>query len=489
MIEGNMNKVPKVRLASVYANRDAARLDDFMNLITGLGTASRDKRLSSNVTWASRLTQPQLEEWYAGDSMFARIIDTLPDDMTREGIVVATGDSALDRELGEFLRELDLMDQLAWAMKLARLYGGSAMLIGANDGRRPDEELDVESVLSLDYLTVLDRWSIVPTTDVYDDPMKPKFGKPRTYRIQPVTGYTQSSGVLVHESRLVRFDGVKLPDRLALRNQGWGDPIGNRLYNAIRNYHVVHDSAATIVHDFTQGVYTFKGLAELLAAGPEGIAAVKTRLTELDMSKSIVRALVLDEDEDYKKLSTVVSGLKDLIEAAERRLTAESSMPHTRLLGESPGASLGEGGQAQDRQWYDHVASKQEVSLRTPIEKVVRVALAAKKGPAGGAVPPEWSLAFNPLWQMTEAEAVEVRYKQAQTDKVYVDMGGLTPDEAVMSRFGGSSYSTETTLDMELRDSIGRLPDEAGDESASPGGDGARLGERQEPPEEDEPAQ
>ena len=60
-------------------------------------------------------------------------------------------------------------------------------------------------------------------------------------------------------------------------------------------------------------------------------------------------------------------------------------------------------------------------------------------------------MAFNPLWQMTEAERVDIRLKQSQADVAYINAQVLTPEEVASSRFGGDAYSIETKLDLEAR--------------------------------------
>jgi hypothetical protein len=73
----------------------------------------------------------------------------------------------------------------------------------------------------------------------------------------------------------------------------------------------------------------------------------------------------------------------------------------------------------------------------------------AKDGPTGGKPLEGWSIAFNPLLEQTEAEKIANRSSQAQTDSVYLQAGVLVPEEVRKSRFGGASFSFETTLNDE----------------------------------------
>ncbi|MNS80563.1 hypothetical protein D3C72_1142450 [compost metagenome] len=187
-----------------------------------------------------------------------------------------------------------------------------------------------------------------------------------------------------------------------------------------------------------------------------GAEALTIRMRNLDQSRSLVRALVMDEDEEFSKLSTNVSGLDKLLTSTERRLTAESGMPHTKLLGESPGASLGEGGTDQERNWYDFVATRQDKILRRPVRDLVELLMLETIK----TIPDEWALVFKSLWQLDDKEAAELRRIQSETDERYFRIGSLHAEEIARNRFRAEGYSTETTLDEKLRGELDEDPAE-----------------------------
>jgi phage-related protein (TIGR01555 family) len=263
--------------------------------------------------------------------------------------------------------------------------------------------------------------------------------------------------MVVHESRILRFDGVKLPDRLTLQNNGWGDSILNRLYDGIRAYATVHGTVPGILQDFVQAIYKIAGLKEMLAQGND--KAVMDRLQIVNLTRSIYRAVVLDENETWDRQTTTTTGLPDLIDRTERRLVAESGFPHTKLLGESPGASLGEGGGSEAKDWYDLIAAMQEERHREPLTYLLTLIMSATKGPTGGKVPTGWSFTFRSLWQLDEKEQAQIRKLQAETDMAYIGSGVLSAGEVAASRFGGDAYSTETALDQTTRDALAKASD------------------------------
>ena len=120
----------------------------------------------------------------------------------------------------------------------------------------------------------------------------------------------------------------------------------------------------------------------------------------------------------------------------------------TILMGRSPGG-LNATGDAEIRIYYDGIADSQDADMLDPLNRLMNLAMLAKEGPTGGIVEEDWFIEFNPLWQPTEAETVETRNKQADTDVNYISSGVVTPEEIAISRFGGEEYSIETEIDEE----------------------------------------
>ena len=60
---------------------------------------------------------------------------------------------------------------------------------------------------------------------------------------------------------------------------------------------------------------------------------------------------------------------------------------------------------------------------------------------------------FVPLWQNTEEQEANIRRTVAETDAIYINNGVLEPSEIALSRFGGSSWSMDTEIDVEDRKS------------------------------------
>lgn len=425
-----------------------ARLDGWLNLITGLGARGKDKRTAAESLWL-RHDELFFEHLYASDGMAARIVDLLPEEALRKdwcysGVEKPKSDAYVAR-----LNELDAKAKLREAWKQARQYGGSAIVyfskgtVGMNEPMRDNEEVMA--------LQVLNRFELQADASSIDmNPLSPTFRQPTLYRLNVAqTGGTDLNLLVVHVSRLELFHGAKLPRRLYVENGYWHDSVLTRPFNVIRNYQTSHDSSAAILQDFNVGVFKMRNLAELVAAGKE--EQIRERVELANYSKSVIRSLIIDESETYEEKSRTVTGMPELLKAAGTNLVAQTDVPHTKLLGESPEGSNATGN-STTTSWYDYVDSQRKEYLTPKLLNLTR-----KLNPG---TPKVLGIDYESLWQLDDNEEADVRLKVAQADAVYLDRGVLDPAEVAVSRFGGDKYSMETELDLTARPAADRKPEE-----------------------------
>jgi hypothetical protein len=96
----------------------------------------------------------------------------------------------------------------------------------------------------------------------------------------------------------------------------------------------------------------------------------------------------------------------------------------------------------------------QEVYCRTAVTEVFQYILVSREGPARGRPPEKWSVEFPSIFTETEKEKVEMRLQQASIDSQYVNMGVLNPIEVRESRFGGTDFNIDTTLDERFTEQL-----------------------------------
>lgn len=445
------------RAGMLEAIKKLATVDGWVNILTGLGDSLRDKRLAAEAQFQP-LTETEAEALYGSDDVAAAIVDTLPDEALRtwltfhadeNGDGTDDGDSTIDAAVKDKLEGLNARECFKQAWTWSRLYGGAAVLLNLDDSLDLEAPLVVSAIRDVNSLTVLSRWELMTSTIDLDLNLRsPRYGQPIYYRFAPRRGGANGSGLRIHHSRILRFDGVPLPVRLFSQNHYWGDSVLNRAQNAIRNYQTGNDAAAAIMQEFNQGVFKIKGLADMLMAGND--EAVQQRMATVQMARSICRAVVIDQDEEFTNVGAALSGVPEVIDRLASRLVVAARMPHDKILGESP-SGLGATGDSETRNWYDFVAAQRELTLRPKIQTLLTLILASRRGPTRGQVPQTWSFSFDPLWQMDEKELADIRKTQADTDVAYITANVLDPDEVAASRFGTGKYSTETFLDTKAR--------------------------------------
>jgi phage-related protein (TIGR01555 family) len=451
------------------------RRDGWVNALTALGVAGRDKTIGAAFT-PDELTHEQCEDLWTGDDMAARVIETLPAEMMRQGycISVDPGEQAAAQEMnrGEKsdaekvlqakLDDLQADDSFLKALEYERAYGGGAILLGADDGNtNMSQPLNVDTIKSIDWLNVLMRRELI-AGQWYADSTTKKFGLPMTYTIQPdaVSGSIEVDNslnqVVVHESRLIIFYGSPVSRRRMQKNQGWGDSVLIRCNKVLSQFGQTWGGAAILLSDFAQAVIKIKGLAELLAAtSPKKVI---DRAVAVDLARSIARAVIIDSEEEYERKATPLTGLPEMLDKFALRLSAAAGMPVSLLMGQAP-AGLNATGDSDIRFFYDRVKSLQNKRLRPAMERLIKLLFLSKTGPTKGVEPVNWSIKFASLWQPTETQTAEIRLKQAQTDEIYLRQGVVSPEEIAVSRFGGDGYSHETTIDIATREAALEVPE------------------------------
>jgi phage-related protein (TIGR01555 family) len=420
------------------------RLDGWVNSVTGLGGV-RDKVQGYLYQQSGRIDDEQLEAMYDADDMAARICESVPEHMLRRGFEVATPElPELGASLVEYLNRLHFVASLTDALVFERVFGGSALVMGFDDGRSPEEPLDEANIRGLRFINALDKRDCYPVY-WYRNPNEPKYGKPSIYRVLYLAQGVQAPGtpeseqnyqqtVYVHESRMLVFAGGRATRRNRLRYNGWGTSVLARCYGPLRGFNGNWQSVENMMQDASQGVFAIKGLHEVISSGNR--SALEQRMTLLDMGRSVARAILVDADgETFTRQDTTMSGLPELIDRTATRLASAARMPVTVLHGISP-AGLNATGASDVRSWYDTLEAERTQKLQQPLTGLVRLVCLCQDGPAHGIVPEKYTVEFPSLWQETEQERATIAATQTQSDVALIQAGVITAEEVAVRRAG-----------------------------------------------------
>lgn len=419
------------------------KADGWANILTGLGIKGKDKRMDSKAVW-SKMDESTAEELYAADDIAAKVVDFPVDDSLREGWKLVGIDEDKAKKLeAEFHDRLKLQATIEKAWKFSRIYGGGGILIMTTDTDDLATPFNPARGFQIKAAQAFTRWEL-QGQDIDSDLSSPNYGLPKYYSVSPRGG--QSGGDIrtqkIHYSRIIRFEGKLLTPRQFAQNSYWHDSFLNALQNSLLNFNTAHDSAALAVQDFRTAVFKLQNLQSLVANNKDDL--VTKRLEIINLGKSIAKAVVIDaEKESFEHSSTTFTGIPEILEKLTKRLQAATPLPHTRLFGDSP-SGMGGSGRHEETNWYDYVASLQEQVLYPSLQRLYRTI--AAQTTVAIQLPDTFDIEFNPLWQMDEKEVVELRAKQAESDRAYMESGVLDPTEIRESRFGTGKWAIDTTL-------------------------------------------
>jgi phage-related protein (TIGR01555 family) len=430
----------------------------FQNRSTGIGTA-RDKTTWGNYWQPWRIMDAELLAMFNGSDLAAKIILEEPGEMFRNGWEVRSRDVDDDalKKLDKKAADLRLNELLLQGTIWGRLFGGALDLVGAEDGRLPDQELNENSIKTVHYLNVVDR-RFVWVQRYYSDMLSPKFGLPEVYL---VTNMVSSSGMLgtggpapgtrlaavsIHESRCIRFDGAESDVLTRQQLAGWTFSILQRCYDPLRRFEGSEASVDNLLADASQAVYKIKGLLDMIAQNQKD--ALLTRMQLVDMSRSVLRGIMVDADmEDFERKPTTFTGIPEIMDRKMMRLAACAGMPVTRLFGRAA-AGLNATGEGDERIWLSKIRSKQENDLSPKLKRVYRLFAAAADSEVR-VKEADFQIEFGQLYEPTELEQADRELKVAQRDQIYLDEGVVTPEEVKLGRFGSGKFSSWIDVDAD----------------------------------------
>lgn len=443
--------------------RDAfARFDAWKNEVTGFGT-ERDKSTYGKVVAQGSLSDPTISALYHGDDMAARMVDIVPDEMLREGFGFETKDDGLDEALNAKFEDLNACAKFADGIRWGRCYGGSVIVIGADDGRDASLPLVPERVRDINYLYVVDRRLLWPAS-YYTTPGHPKLGQVETYFVTSLNAY-QSSMVTVHESRLLIFRGSKTGDIERLALASWDLSILQRPFDVLRSFNTGWRAVETMLTDGNQAIFKMTGLAEAISSGNMNLIQKRAGLT--DLYRSVMRAMVIDaeSDESFERSAAEFRAIPDVLEKFMLRLAAAAQVPVTILMGQSP-AGMNATGESDFRWFYDRIRAQQTTMLAPQIRKLAEIWIRSKAG--ARKMPKSIGVKFPALWTEAPLQAAQTRKAIADGDAVYITNQAILPDEVAIQRFAPGGFGQELILSPEgvkaregaLSADLGHLGDE-----------------------------
>ena len=364
------------------------RLDGFLQAVLG---GKQQARITS-------VSAPFL---YAQGGIFRRVVD-LPADKALSGGFEIDGDA--DNLLASELDRLNVFEMAAYALKLARLFGGACVIPLVADGKGLNEPLDVSQPVEVVELRVFGINQVSVEGALYGDATQKNFGEPEFYRISS------------HESRVFPIHGFRLPEILNNTRIYWqGGNAVDRAYKAILDWETTRERVKQILDRKQQPVYAMKGLADLIESNFE--EAIQQRIQAVDASRGVLNTVAVDGEDSYTVNDMNVSGLTDIIGKFEQVISAETGIPLAQLFGQSASglSATGEG----DLRNFHEVVEAERVRVSNMLERLI--ALLVLQNGIKGKIPDGWRIKWSPLYVPTAREQADMAKLAVDTLKTEVD--------------------------------------------------------------------
>lgn len=398
-------------------------VDSLSNLVANIGT-NRDKRTHNSFGFEF-VNQIELEAAYQSNWIARRIVDKPNEDALREWRKFSGKQSkqieSEERRLGV---QQAYLDTCCWA----DLYGGAALLMVTGQDLSKPLELDKIKKGGLKNLVVLDRYDIQPIEFNLTDPLEPNWMQPNSYMM--VNG-TQD----IHYSHIIRRTGARLPRRMRMFEQGWGDSRLRRCMSDLRDVVATKSGIASLVLEANVDTVSVKGLQAALT-GPQ-CDQITNRYRMFGMMKSLVNLGLLDADnETYDRKSIAFSGLSQIMEQFMVWTAGAAEMPVTELWGQSA-AGLSSTGEGDLKTYHGTIKGKQDGQMRLDLEMLDQVLIRSALGNYPDGIEFEW----NPLSLPSGEEQAQENLADAQADQVNIESGVIRRSHAMLRAQGKGTYA------------------------------------------------
>lgn len=389
-----------------------------VNYVTGTGTA-RDK--ITHARWQfERPQDQQLLALYRSTWIARKLVDIPIADMLREGWRWQADEADITK-LEEEERRLGVAQKLKEALTRDAVFGGGALILGdgTSDTAQP---LLPESIGQggLQYLIVAGRGELtvkelerVPGVD---------YGKPAMFELLPLQG----RALQIHPTRVITFNAMPIPAPLGVLGEQdfWGD---SRLAAVLRDIAAAMSGVAgtgRLMEELAITYHKIAGFTEKMAE-KGGEEQVRRVISLMNQMKSSVQAVPIDKDDDIEVITASFAGIPEALRSLMQNVSGAGDIPLTRFLGSSPDG-MNATGASDTRNYYDRLAGERQADIVPAMDYLDQFLIPSALGRQDDAVRRVW----NPLWQLSEVEQVDLDAKKI---KIMTDTNtaGIVHDHVV----------------------------------------------------------
>lgn len=338
-----------------------------------------------------------LEAAYQSSWMCSLAVDIIAEDMTREGVDIKCENPETVDRINTLMDDTRVWDGICDGLKWSRLYGGAIAVI-LIDGDDMSTPITAVRPGSFKGLCVLDRWQVQPSSESVEK-LGPDFGKPKYYRVYTGASEYAFPADKIHYSRVIRFEGRRLPFNLRQIYQGWGASVLETLYDRIKMYDVATSGAAQLISKAYLRFYKVEGLRDIMTNehAREGFLNQMEYVREFQSFEGMT---IGDKEDEFQTMTYTFTGIPEIMLQFGQQISGAIGVPLVRLFGQSP-SGLNSTGESDLRTYYDNVKHSQDTDLRPGLKRLLNIMYVSLTGQTPG---PDFGFEFKSLWQMTNEQ-------------------------------------------------------------------------------------
>lgn len=308
--------------------------------------------------------------------------------------------------------------RLATPVDLDRVIGieSIALLQGGRNGGGGEAQLRVEEL----------------ETNIFSD----RHGEPLFYSTVDIPK--------IHWSRIIPFYSPIRPITVQQKKlfKGWGLPMMHRVFEPIRNLMIGEEALAQTMSRFSLLIYKMRNYAKAMES-ETGRDLIEKRSRRFAQDSSVLNLVVLDAGQEgiadeLKYLEIEYAGIVAAIEECKDYIAAECDGIPKAILFNTQQKAIGSGGDKSgsrsvampdEKAWSDHVNRCQKDYWMSSLLWLCDIWAKTNDIGFSKEAPVGRSITFPAIVQLSEHELADLRYKDAQTDQIYLQNRVATPKD------------------------------------------------------------
>ena len=334
-----------------------------------------------------------LENLYVSSGLIKRIVDMPVEDAFKQGVTIKSEaiSSASDlRKLNNWVDRI-LLPQFKTAKKLARLFGGSALIISGGLSEQDKQDLqqisegedktsyDLKTELDLNNIKQGDKIAFYPVSQwelsqagVLENPeFKDVVLNPMTFGIGNYQEYNYA-GAKVDKSRIVPFIGIEAPSLIKQRLRGWGVSVIESAVTPLQTYYKEAKVLFEIIDETKIDVLQIDGLSEIVQSD-DGIAKIDKLVNQIAHNKNYKGVITLDGKSNYQAKQLNFDGIEVAYRTLETNLASNIGIPKNKLFGDSTQGVFATGNDAIEN--YNTMVQNIQQEALPQLENLIKIGL------------------------------------------------------------------------------------------------------------------